>query len=103
MGGNMHRRKDLAGSLKSTIICEKCGSTHLKTCDSRETMGIKRRCKRCLDCGDKFTTYEIHKDDFIKTINCIRIMDKETIELLLEFSELGQKVSKISCDFDLEM
>lgn len=47
--------------------CPKCGGKRFKTIDSRNTdwkgteESIRRR-RECLDCGHRFTTYELRAD-----------------------------------------
>ena len=46
------------------IKCPRCGSTNTKATNTREsTCNRIRRRKRCEDCGNMFTTYEVVIDD----------------------------------------
>lgn len=51
--------------------CEYCGSLNSEVKDSRQTNFVPgihsvRRRRKCLDCSQKFTTYELKKDDVFK-------------------------------------
>lgn len=61
------------------VECEKCGSENMGVLDTRMTCGIIRRRRRCLDCGNRITTYEIHEEDFHD-----RRTKKEEFEMELE-------------------
>lgn len=46
------------------IKCPKCGSTNTKATNTRNSINDRiRRRKRCEDCGNLFTTYEVVLDD----------------------------------------
>ena len=43
--------------------CPNCGSGIVTIVDSRQTVKERRRRRyRCDDCGDRFTTYELHEE-----------------------------------------
>lgn len=50
------------------IECDVCGSANIKVIDTDKDLikyeGVIYRRKKCLSCGRRFTTYEIHADDF---------------------------------------
>lgn len=58
----------MSKKLKSILECDKCGSDQIKVYNSRETMGIRWRGRECMDCGNRFTTYEISKEDLDKLL-----------------------------------
>ena len=45
-------------------ICKNCGSKKFETVDSRGNSCSIRRRKKCINCGERFTTYEIDENDF---------------------------------------
>ena len=49
--------------LHSVFECPKCGSDNLTVCDTRKRNNVIWRRRRCLDCGEKFSTTEIMADD----------------------------------------
>lgn len=48
------------------FICESCEHTEFKVVDSREsdTESFVRRRRECLSCGKRFTTFEIHENEY---------------------------------------
>ena len=48
------------------MVCKYCGSSNLRTIDSRPSgNNSTRRRKECLNCGERFSTYEMTADGFI--------------------------------------
>ena len=46
------------------MICPKCKSEQVTVYDSRRIFGTVRRRRRCLDCGFRFTTYEVEAKEY---------------------------------------
>jgi transcriptional regulator NrdR family protein len=44
--------------------CPKCGSTLLSCIESRPSAETIRRRRKCLDCGFRFTTFEISTEEY---------------------------------------
>jgi transcriptional repressor NrdR len=40
------------------VRCPFCGSRHSRVVDKRDSEGVTRRRRQCIDCGSRFTTYE---------------------------------------------
>lgn len=51
------------------LVCDKCKGANYTAIDSRND-GVKgsyiKRRRKCLDCGYRFTTVEISKDEYLK-------------------------------------
>lgn len=51
--------------MRSAHICDRCGLEQLAVIGSKKIgKGYIRRRKKCLSCGNRMTTYEIHAEDF---------------------------------------
>jgi transcriptional regulator NrdR family protein len=61
---------------ESIEFCDSCGSENVKVYDSRIPAEIRIRHKKCLMCGNRFTTYEIRKEDVEKLLNCDRCKEQ---------------------------
>lgn len=44
--------------------CNKCGSEQIFVIDSRRKQGSVYRRKKCQNCGERFTTYEVTQENF---------------------------------------
>ena len=56
-----------------TRMCASCYSMNLKVIDSRKKdSGCTTRRLKCLDCGVRFTTFEIHEDDYRRLVEGYR-------------------------------
>lgn len=49
--------------VRDVDICEKCGGDRIQCLESRNTKGIRKRKKVCIECGCRITTYEIDERD----------------------------------------
>ncbi len=47
-------------------VCDKCGGGNLVVHDTRTVNNIRMRRRRCIECNNRFTTYEIRKEDVEK-------------------------------------
>ena len=52
--------------LKGVLTCDKCGSYNLHIYNSREFNETRWRTRECLMCGNRFSSYEIRKEDYEK-------------------------------------
>lgn len=51
--------------MRNVFICDHCGLEQLAVISSRKMdKGFIRRRKKCLNCGNRMTTYEIRSEDF---------------------------------------
>lgn len=51
--------------MKSAYVCDCCGLEQMAVIGSKKIgKGYIRRRKKCLSCGNRITTYEIHAEDF---------------------------------------
>ena len=48
------------------MVCPRCKSTQLRCVDSRPVNGTVKRRRRCMKCGYRFSTVEVHAADFEK-------------------------------------
>lgn len=66
--------------------CPNCGEYNVKVIDCRETEdGTFRRRRECLDCGHRFTTFEVNKEIF---------KGRQNIDSLLE--QLDAKLEEVN-------
>lgn len=56
--------------LKNILECDKCGSEQIKIYDSRVSIGTRWRARECVDCGNRFTTYEVSSEDYKFLLDC---------------------------------
>lgn len=63
-------------------ICKNCGSKKFETVDSRGNSCSIRRRKKCISCGERFTTYEIDENDFVYLQNIMN--ERKNIMTFLE-------------------
>ena len=60
------------------MICPYCNADNSKVINSRQQDGYRWRRYKCLSCGERYTTREIHKSEFQKNgVWNIRVPDKE--------------------------
>ena len=89
----MSRLKDV--EFKSVLNCDKCGSNNLKVYNSRESNEIRWRARECLMCGNRFTSYEIRKedlDDLLQLRKCKNSLSiiKDLIDAIINKMEGGK-------------
>ena len=62
------------------MVCPKCGSKKLEVIDTRPTsMNGIRRLRKCIDCGERITSYELTIDEIINNNNQIRDEIKQSV------------------------
>lgn len=71
--------------------CPKCNGYGLACSDSRPHNETIRRRRRCLNCGYRFTTYEISVEDYSKLKN----NETEVADVLSNIEELLLKVREL--------
>lgn len=70
--------------------CEMCMSKNIKCIDSRPPSNdvlryVKRRRYKCLDCGERFTTYEIMADDYNeRKTEKDKMIDRSVVKAMLD-------------------
>ncbi len=50
------------------MICPACKRARVEVVDSRDSHHAKRRRRKCLDCGHRFTSYEMREDLILQTV-----------------------------------
>lgn len=77
--------------------CPRCKAYGLSCTDSRPDGETIRRRRRCLNCGFRFTTYEISKEDYRN----LKDKEKENQALIADMisylDEFYKKVSERNC------
>lgn len=61
--------KRISEKLNNILVCNSCNSD-TTVYDSREIEGVRRRYRRCIACGKRFTTYEVSEEDFKRLSEC---------------------------------
>lgn len=70
------------------LTCDICGSLNFKTVDSRNEFAGKTYLKRrreCIDCGCRFTTVEINKEEYMKLKEKAKKVDEIAEKALTEW------------------
>lgn len=60
--------------------CPKCKNSNTEIVDSRKSGNSHRRRRVCLDCGIRFTTYEIETEEY-ENFKAVKCFAKNLIEL----------------------
>ena len=61
--------KRISEKVTNILVCNSCGSD-TTVYDSREIEGVRRRYRRCIECGKRVTTYEVSEEDFKRLSEC---------------------------------
>ena len=68
------------------MVCPKCKNAHPNVIDSRQESHLVNRRRWCADCGYRFSTVEISKDDYKQVLKLKEDMQRlETV--LREFNK----------------
>jgi transcriptional repressor NrdR len=57
------------------MICPHCGKGRNEVIDTRISNDTIRRRRVCWNCHQRFSTYEILKDDYKRLLNCKKVVD----------------------------
>lgn len=77
--------------------CPRCKAYGLSCTDSRPDGETIRRRRRCLNCGYRFTTYEISKEDYRKLKDTEKESDALIADMLSYLDEFSKKASERIC------
>ena len=70
--------------------CPRCNAMGLAAADSRPYQGTIRRRRKCLNCGYRFTTFEIREEDYRK----MKDTEAELADVLSYLEDFMAKVSE---------
>lgn len=73
--------------------CPKCGSTSLSCIDSRPINETIRRRRKCMKCGQRFSTYEIRTEDYYG-LKIIETLLDDTLAFIEKIAEKRKELQK---------
>ena len=81
-------------------VCSECGLSNVRVLDTRITTGgcIRRRIE-CQNCGYRFTTYELHEDDFKSLCNGDNVQEASAVIIKKMIGEIKGSLTSIAAKY----